>query len=79
MLRRVAAGAVVGGVCHGLLGFLNATDENGNPLTDVTDEFGNYLFDGLQPGEYVVKFVLPDGFSLTTTITVAMSPSMITG
>ena len=39
-----AAGAVVGGVCHGLLGLLNATDENGNPLvvgrriTAVTDK-----------------------------------------
>jgi len=39
-----AAGAVVGGVCHGLLGLLNAADENGNPLvegrriTAVTDK-----------------------------------------
>ncbi|MBN1685209.1 MAG: type 1 glutamine amidotransferase domain-containing protein [Spirochaetales bacterium] len=39
-----AAGAVVGGVCHGLLGLLNATDEEGNPLvkgrriTAVTDK-----------------------------------------
>ncbi|MBN1858309.1 type 1 glutamine amidotransferase domain-containing protein [Candidatus Bipolaricaulota bacterium] len=39
-----AAGAVVGGVCHGLLGLLNATDENGDPLvegrriTAVTDK-----------------------------------------
>jgi putative intracellular protease/amidase len=29
-----AAGAVVGGVCHGLLGLLNATDETGNPLVE---------------------------------------------
>jgi putative intracellular protease/amidase len=39
-----ASGAVVGGVCHGLLGLLKATDENGNPLvegrriTAVTDK-----------------------------------------
>jgi putative intracellular protease/amidase len=39
-----AEGAVVGGVCHGLLGLLNAEDENGNPLvegrsiTAVTDK-----------------------------------------
>ena len=39
-----AAGAVVGGVCHGLLGLLLATDENGEPLvqgrriTAVTDK-----------------------------------------
>lgn len=39
-----AAGAVVGGVCHGLLGLLNATGENGDPLvegrriTAVTDK-----------------------------------------
>lgn len=39
-----AAGAVVGGVCHGLLGLLNAEEENGDPLlegrriTAVTDK-----------------------------------------
>ena len=39
-----AEGAVVGGVCHGLLGLLNAKDENGDPLvegrniTAVTDK-----------------------------------------
>lgn len=39
-----AAGAVIGGVCHGPLGLLNATDEQGNPLvegrtvTAVTDK-----------------------------------------
>jgi len=29
-----AAGAVIGGVCHGPLGLLNATDANGNPLIE---------------------------------------------
>jgi putative intracellular protease/amidase len=39
-----AAGAVIGGVCHGPLGLLNAVDENGDPLvlgrriTAVTDK-----------------------------------------
>lgn len=39
-----AAGVVVGGVCHGLLGLLQATDEDGDPLvegrriTAVTDK-----------------------------------------
>jgi putative intracellular protease/amidase len=39
-----AADVVLGSVCHGALGFLNATDENGNPLvlgrrlTAVTDK-----------------------------------------
>ena len=39
-----AAGAVLGSVCHGALGFLQATDENGEPLlkdrhvTAVTDK-----------------------------------------
>jgi putative intracellular protease/amidase len=39
-----AAGSVVGGVCHGLLGLLNAVNENGDPLvegrriTAVTDK-----------------------------------------
>lgn len=44
MSEAYAAGAVVGGVCHGLLGLLLATDENGDPLvegrrvTAVTDK-----------------------------------------
>jgi putative intracellular protease/amidase len=39
-----AEGAILGSVCHGALGFLNATDEDGNPLledrhvTGVTDK-----------------------------------------
>jgi putative intracellular protease/amidase len=39
-----AADVILGSVCHGALGFLNATDENGNPLvqgrrlTAVTDK-----------------------------------------
>lgn len=33
--------------------------------TTVTDEDGAYAFDGLMPGDYVVEFVEPDGFSFT--------------
>jgi hypothetical protein len=36
-------------------------DSNGNVVaTQVTDENGNYLFTGLQPGTYTVQFELPD-------------------
>jgi putative intracellular protease/amidase len=44
MSRAIAQGAVVGGVCHGPLGLLNATDTDGTPfvegrrLTAVTDK-----------------------------------------
>ncbi|MEW5825896.1 MAG: type 1 glutamine amidotransferase domain-containing protein [Candidatus Bipolaricaulota bacterium] len=44
MSEAYAAGAVIGGVCHGPLGLLNAVDENGAPLvegrriTAVTDK-----------------------------------------
>jgi putative intracellular protease/amidase len=34
MSEAYAAGAVVGGICHGPLGLLLATDENGEPLVD---------------------------------------------
>ncbi|NJN72124.1 MAG: hypothetical protein HC799_04555 [Limnothrix sp. RL_2_0] len=34
--------------------------------TTTTDADGNYSFDGLIPGEYIVKFITPDGFTQTT-------------
>ncbi|MEY4413094.1 MAG: hypothetical protein RIQ53_387, partial [Pseudomonadota bacterium] len=34
--------------------------------TTATDTNGNYLFDGLAPGTYSVKFVTPTGYTLTT-------------
>ena len=34
--------------------------------TDVTDANGNYNFTGLMPGDYIVKFITPAGYSLTT-------------
>jgi protocatechuate 3,4-dioxygenase beta subunit len=33
--------------------------------TKVTDANGLYLFTGLAPGDYMVKFVTPDGYTLT--------------
>jgi putative intracellular protease/amidase len=50
-----AEGAVVGGVCHGPLGLLQATDENGRPLvggrrvTGVTDKQVEELGIGVTP------------------------------
>jgi uncharacterized protein YjdB len=43
--------------------FLN---EYFNPTTTSTDEFGTYIFDGLQPGNYIVEFILPAGTAFTT-------------
>ena len=37
-----AAGAAVGGVCHGLLGLLLATDQNGEPLDPGTPDHGRH-------------------------------------
>ena len=36
-------------------------DENGNPITTVTDSLGNYFFD-VEPGDYRLQFTAPDGF-----------------
>ena len=46
-------------------GVTPALDDNGNPITTTTDfEFGEYRFDNLLVGNYVVKFALPtDGKS----------------
>ncbi len=37
-------------------------DENGDPITTITDENGFYEFTGLTPGDYKVMFVQPEGF-----------------
>ena len=55
MTEGYVAGAVVGGVCHGLLGLLNARDENGAPLLQgrtivaVTDKQVDELGIGVTP------------------------------
>lgn len=37
-------------------------DNASNPVTTVTDGFGVYLFDPLEPGNYIVEFVKPGGY-----------------
>ena len=37
--------------------------------TVTTDAFGNYIFNGLVPGSYYVKYVLPAGFTFVTANT----------
>ncbi|WP_130451553.1 SdrD B-like domain-containing protein [Zhihengliuella halotolerans] len=36
-------------------------DAEGNPVSDTTDENGNYALAGLEVGDYVVEFVAPEG------------------
>lgn len=40
-------------------------DYAGQPITTVTDASGHYLFDGLAPGEYRVRFVPPVNYYFT--------------
>ena len=43
-----------------------AIDYTGNPVAPViTDANGHYLFDGLLPGDYRVKFIPPQGYVFT--------------
>ncbi|WP_142351244.1 SdrD B-like domain-containing protein, partial [Staphylococcus saprophyticus] len=43
-------------------------DKNGNVLkTTTTDENGNYRFDNLDSGDYIVHFEKPEGLTQTTT------------
>ncbi len=45
-----------------------ATDANGDPVAPVvTGADGEYIFDNLLPGEYRVRFELPDGYGFTVT------------
>ena len=37
--------------------------------TVTTDAFGNYIFNGITPGSYYVRFTLPSGFSYVTANT----------
>jgi protocatechuate 3,4-dioxygenase beta subunit len=37
-------------------------DEYGQPVTTRTDADGNYVFEGVEPGEYIVREVQPEGY-----------------
>jgi len=37
-------------------------DPEGNPVTTVTDDEGNYLFTGVIPGGYIMEFELPENY-----------------
>jgi len=68
-------------------------DAAGNPVLDAygntvaattTDEFGKYLFDGLLPGIYRVRFTPPTGYTITlplfgTNPTIDSNPSATPG
>jgi protocatechuate 3,4-dioxygenase beta subunit len=60
--------APIGGVTVQLLDANGnpAVDGRGNPVPSVqTDQNGMYLFDGLLPGDYRIRFTAPSGFKLT--------------
>jgi hypothetical protein len=38
----------------------------GNPVTTTTNASGNYLFNGLAPGQYKAQFTAPQGYVFTT-------------
>ncbi|WP_165774607.1 SdrD B-like domain-containing protein [Candidatus Viridilinea mediisalina] len=46
-----------------------ATDVNGNPVPpQTTDANGNYRFENLRPGDYVVRVTAPQGYESSTDI-----------
>ena len=52
--------------------------------TVTTDAFGNYIFNGLTPGSYYVKFTLPSGYTYVTAhvgadTTIDSDPNTTTG
>ncbi|MFZ4057254.1 MAG: SdrD B-like domain-containing protein [Ferruginibacter sp.] len=52
----------------------NPVDADGNsgngiqPLTTVTDAFGNYQFNGIAPGSYIVAFTAPAGYTISAAL-----------
>jgi protocatechuate 3,4-dioxygenase beta subunit len=42
-------------------------DADGDPVSSITDEDGEWFIDGLQPGDYRALFTLPDGYALTVS------------
>jgi hypothetical protein len=47
-------------------GFINGAEATTPLRTTTTDAFGNYIFNGLTPGNYQVGFVAPTGLTITT-------------
>ncbi|SFH00742.1 DUF7467 domain-containing protein, partial [Neptunomonas qingdaonensis] len=46
---------------------VNLLDSDGNvSATTITDDYGNYLFVALEPGEYAIQVVAPDGTVFTS-------------
>jgi uncharacterized repeat protein (TIGR02059 family) len=44
-------------------------DADGEPVTAVTDDAGEYLFEGLPPGQYQAVVTVPEGFTASTLTT----------
>jgi uncharacterized repeat protein (TIGR01451 family) len=56
----------------------NGVFDNGTDTlvaTDVTDAFGNYLFDDLIPANYLVEVVIPSGYLSSTDIATSANPN----
>ncbi|MBC7276465.1 collagen binding domain-containing protein [Nocardioides sp.] len=51
----------------------------GDPITTVTDGDGNYLLDGVPPGDYTAEIDAPEGYSGATTRPVTVGASDVTG
>ncbi|ENO84561.1 collagen-binding protein, partial [Thauera phenylacetica B4P] len=60
-----AGEAGVAGVAVELYSCANGAAVGAALATTTTDAAGNYAFTGLMPGQYVVKFLTPDGYSLS--------------
>ena len=60
-----AGEAGVAGVAVELYACANGAAVGAALATTTTDAAGNYAFTGLMPGQYVVKFLTPDGYSLS--------------
>jgi uncharacterized repeat protein (TIGR01451 family) len=61
-----AGEAGVAGVTVELYRCVNNAPAGDKLATDITDDAGIYNFTGLIPGDYIVKFITPMGFTLTT-------------
>ncbi|MBV2262560.1 MAG: carboxypeptidase regulatory-like domain-containing protein, partial [Thauera sp.] len=60
-----AGEAGVAGVAVELYACVDGQPGGGALAATTTDADGHYAFTGLKPGDYVVKFITPDGYSLS--------------